>query len=103
MAKLSLVAKPTFKAKVEIPVAGGDAVELELTFKHRTKTDLNAFINSREDKSDADSFMDMVEGWELKDEYNKASVELLLENYIGTALATYQTYIDELVKSKAKN
>lgn len=103
MAKLSLVANPTFTAKVAIPKAGGDPVELEFTFKHRTKSGLAEFMTSRDDKTDTESFMDMVVGWELADEFNAESVDTLLENYIGTALATYHVYIDELVQAKLKN
>jgi hypothetical protein len=47
--------------------------------------------------------MEMVEGWDLEDEFGKESVELLLENYIGTALATYRVYVDQLVQAKLKN
>ena len=104
MAKLTLVASPTFKAKVKIPVAGeADPVEVEFTFKHRTKTGLDEFLNSREGKTDAESFMDMASGWELEDPFALESVNLLLENYIGAAMATYHVYIDELVKAKVKN
>ena len=103
MAKLALVANPTFKAKVPIPVAGGVAVEVEFTFKHRTKTALDEFIKSRADKSDAESFMAMVEGWELEDAFNAENVEVLLQNYIGTALATYRVYVDQLVQAKLGN
>ena len=45
----------------------------------------------------------MVVGWELTDEFNKDNVELLLENHIGVALATYKVYIDQLVQHRAKN
>ena len=103
MGKLKLVANPTFTAKVGIPVAGGEPVEVLFTFRHRTKTALDEWVNSRADQSDADSFMGMVEGWELEDAYTQANVELLLENYIGTALATYRVYIDQLVQAKLKN
>lgn len=103
MAKLKLVANPTFKGKVGIPVAGAAPVLVEFTFKHRTKTALEEFTKSRADQSDADSFMDMVEGWDLEDTFNKESVELLLENYIGSALAVYAGYIDHLVQGKVKN
>jgi hypothetical protein len=41
MAKLKLVANPTFRAKVGIPVAGGPEVPVEFVFKHRTKTALD--------------------------------------------------------------
>ncbi len=103
MAKLSLKAAPTFQAPVQIPVAGGESVPVMLTFKHRTRSDLNKFTESRADKSDAQTFLDMVDGWELDEPFNPANVDLLLESYIGAGLATYQTYIDELVKHKAKN
>lgn len=103
MAKFKLVVSPTFKAKVGIPVAGGDPVEVEFVFKHRTKTALDEFIKSRAEKSDAESFMAMVEGWELEDAFNAENIELLLQNYIGAALATYRVYIDQLVQARTKN
>ena len=103
MGKLKLVADPTFKAKVLIPVAGGEPVPVEFTFKHRTRTALDEFINARTGKSDADAFMEMVVAWDFEEEFNRESVDLLLENYIGTALAVYRVYIDELVQAKVKN
>ena len=103
MAKLKLIASPTFKAKVDIPVAGGPDVQVEFTFKHRTKKALEEWVAARTDKSDSDSFMEMVEAWELEDPFNAESVTLLLENYIGAALATYRKYVDELIKAKVKN
>ncbi len=103
MAKLKLVANPTFRAKVGIPVAGGAEVPVEFVFKHRTKTALDEWIKSRSDKGDIDSFMEMVEGWDLEDPFNRENVETLLENYIGTALATYRVYVDQLIQSKLKN
>lgn len=103
MAKLKLVANPTFKANVGIPVAGGEPVQVEFTFKHRTKTELETWIKSRADKSDVDSFLEMVVGWELEEAFGRESVELLLENYIGSALATYLVYVDQLLQAKIKN
>lgn len=103
MAKFTLTAKPTFNAKVGFPQAGGEPVDVLLTFKHRTKTELDEFLKSRDGRSDVDAFMEMVVGWELTDEFSKANVELLLENHIGVALSTYKTYIDELLQHRAKN
>jgi hypothetical protein len=103
MARLALKAAPTFKAKVGIPVAGSAPVEVEFTFKHRTKTELDEFVKSRADKTDAESFMAMVEAWELTDAFTAENVEQLLESYIGAAMATFQTYLDELVQAKRKN
>jgi hypothetical protein len=103
MAKLKLTANPTFKAKVGIPVAGEKPVEVEMEFKHRTKSALNEFIETRAGKTDLESFLDMVVGWELTDEFNNDSVETLLENYAGAGLATFETYINQLVQARTKN
>lgn len=103
MAKLTLIAHPTFIAQVGIPVAGGDPVNVAFTFKHRTKSGLEAFIQSRAGKTDVESFLEMVCAWDLEEEFNQDAVELLLQNYIGTALATYRTYVDQLVQAKLKN
>jgi hypothetical protein len=103
MAKLKLVANPTFKAMVGIPVAGGEPVPVEMIFKHRTKTETEEFIKSRVGKEEVETFMEMVEGWELEDEFNKESVKTLLENYAGAGLATFRVYIEELVQAKIKN
>lgn len=108
MARFVLKADPTFTAKVGFPRSGGDSVDVELTFKHRTKSALAEWLEARHGKKDVEAFTDMVVGWDLTDgdvayEFTKANVELLLENYIGVALATYHTYIDELTKHRAKN
>lgn len=103
MAKLTLKANPTFRAKVGIPVAGSNPVHVEFTFKHRTKSELDAFMKSRVDVSDVDSVMAMVEGWELEEPFDREGVELLLENYAGAALALYLAYVDELLQAKRKN
>lgn len=101
--KLKLVAEPTFKALVNIPVAGCDAVPVMFVFKHRTKDELDEFIKTRADKPDVDSFLEMVAGWDLEDKFTPENAALLLQNRIGTALATYKVYIDELIGARAKN
>jgi hypothetical protein len=103
MAKLKLKAAPTFTAKVGIPAAGGEVTQVEMTFRHRTKTELDEFIKARVGKTDVESFMEMVTGWELEDPFNAESVSTLLENSIGTAQATFFAYVDELVQAKRKN
>lgn len=103
MARLKLVAEPTFQAKVEIPLAGGTSADLVLTFKHRTRQQLDDYINSRGDKTDVESFMEIVVGWDLEDVFNADNVELLLENHIAAALAVYRAYLAELVGAREKN
>jgi hypothetical protein len=103
MSKFSIKAEPTFVALVPFPRAGEASVDVKVTFKHRTKTALESFIEKREGRDDVDLFMDMVVGWDLDDEFSKENVETLLENRMGVAIAVYRAYIDELVKSRAKN
>lgn len=103
MARLKLIAEPTFPAKVEIPLAGGATADVSLTFKHRTRKQLDDYVNSRSGKTDVESFMDIVVGWDLEDEFNAANVELLLENHISVALAVYRAYLAELVGAREKN
>jgi hypothetical protein len=103
MAKFVLKAEPTFKSKVGFPVAGGEPVDVLLTFKHRTKDALDEFVKSRIGKTDAEAFLDMVVGWELEDEFTKENVELLTQNHMGVGLATFQKYIDELVQHRRGN
>jgi hypothetical protein len=103
VSKLKLVASPTFTAKVGIPVAGGDPADVVMTFRHRTKSQLDEWVKESGSRSDILTFKDMVIGWDLEDAFNDDSITLLLENYMGAALATFQVYVDELVKAKAKN
>ncbi|PRC93088.1 phage tail assembly chaperone [Solimicrobium silvestre] len=103
MAKLTLQPKPEFKGTVEIPSAGDGLVTIEVTFIHRTKTQLDEFIKTRTGVDDHVSFMDMVSGWDLKDKFNEDNVKLLLENYISAAQVTFQRYVALLVDGKAKN
>jgi len=103
MAKLQLVAQPTFKWKVPVPVAGAEPVMVEMTFKHRTRSELSKWIETRAGKDDEDSFMEMVTAWELEDPFTVESVKLFLELYGGAARATYRTYVDELLGQRIKN
>lgn len=106
MAKLSLVANPTFQAKVGIIPAGDDAkpIYVVMTFKHRTKKAITEWLNSRTGVSDVESFMDMVSDWQIDDlPFNQENAELLLENYGGTAKTVLDVYVDQLFRAKLGN
>ena len=103
MPKLTLIAAPTFPAEVPIPIAGGDPISVSMTFKHRTKRELESFVKEREGKSDIDSFLDFVIGWELEDEFNRENIETLFEHHIGTPIVAFRTYLDQLYKAREKN
>jgi putative N-acetylmannosamine-6-phosphate epimerase len=99
--KFVLDPAPTFKAKVELPVHGGNTVPVEFTFKHRTKDEMAEFIKST--MNDAESVMAMCEGWELEDEFNAENVAKMCQNYQGSWLAVLRTYAIEIQQAKLGN
>lgn len=103
MAKLQLKASPTFEAKVLIPVAGGNPEPVTFTFKHRTRDELQSWLNGGAEREDVAAVLDMASGWDLEDKFNAESVALLTQNYIGAARAIVEAYIDELTKAAVKN
>ncbi len=103
MAKLQLKPNPTFRAKVAIPVPGGEPVEVEFTFRHRTRDDLQKFIDDGDKIEAADRILAMAEAWELSDPFTRDNVALLAQNYISAPMAIFETYLDELVKARRKN
>ncbi len=112
MAKLKLIAAPTFKATVKIPEPGGETVSLEMTFKHRTRDQLAEFLAATtandqkpEDEriEDPQFILQMAVGWELSDPFDEASLELLVQNHIAAPRLIFETYLEELTKARAKN
>lgn len=102
MAKLKLVAEPTFIVPVEIPVAGKDSVKVSFTFKHRPKAELAEWLQKKYD-SDEMAVMECAVGWELDDEFNADNVGLLCQSYIAATGSIISAYINELRGARAKN
>jgi hypothetical protein len=103
MAKLSIVAAPTFKAPVAIPVAGSEPVNVIFTFKHRTFDQLKKFAAEREGKTDAESLVEFVADWDFAEPLTIESATTMLQNYLGAAVPIYTKYLQELSQAKAKN
>lgn len=112
MAKLKLVAEPTFIAKVGIPVAGGPPVDVLMTFKHRTRKQWDEWIAAAKASAadeavvlddEVKSFMDVVVGWDLEEAFNAENVALLLQNYYGAGHAAVRVYSAELWNNNIKN
>lgn len=102
MAKLTLNANPTFKAKVGIPVPGSDELaEVEFIFQHRTRDELDKWMG--ESAEDLQKVLEMATGWDLPDKFNEANVKTLLQNYFGAAAAIVTGYLSELMKAKKGN
>jgi hypothetical protein len=103
MAKLTLVANPTFKASVGIPVAGGGVVNTGFTFKHRTVTQREEWSKSLEGKPDAEVVLSILTGWEFDEPLNQENVFTLLDNHAGARDAIIEKYYDELTGVRTKN
>lgn len=103
MAKLQLTASPTFKCNVLIPVPGKKPVPVEFNFKGRTKDEFKSFIDTIGDREDVDVILDIATGWELEEAFGRESVELLLQNYMGSARVIIEKYIGELTAARLGN
>lgn len=108
MAKLKLVAAPTFGAVVKIPLAGGDSADVRFTFKHKTRTQYEEFriakVQNAEDFGhNAESFMEFVEAWDLEEPFTPDNVKLFLDIYGGAFAAVFVAYGTELHNWKVKN
>lgn len=104
MAKLKLNPDPTFSGKVDIHVPGKDPGTIVFTFKHRSRSELKSFLAKVKDmKDDVEMVMAMATGWDLEDEFSKANVKALLDEYIDAGTATFNRYLDELTGARSKN
>lgn len=101
--KFKLQPNPTFKAKVAIPVHGGEAVQVEFEFKHRTRDELSEYYKSAAERSDTEALLDILAGWELDDDFTAENVERLVQNHIGAAPAITARYVEELVQARKGN
>lgn len=101
--KFSLTASPTFKAKVAIPIPGDKAVDVEFTFKGRTREAFKTFIDNLKDREDAEVVMDIASGWDLEDAFSKENVDILTQNYLGAARAIIEKYLSELTQARLGN
>ena len=124
-AKLSLALNPTFAATVLIPMPGGEPAPVVFTFRHKTRTQMAAFLSARAPKDvdaaepqpkpelvdvvgraverDADMVMEIATGWDLDDAFARDSVVRLIDLYEKAAGAILSTYAEENAGHKAKN
>lgn len=109
MAKLTLTQKPTFTASVQIPVLGGGKEAVQFTFKAKRKTEFADWLKSLDDKkaaakrTDEGVLLEIVDGWELAEDFNADNLKELEQVYPGASIAIVGTYIGEYTGAKAGN
>lgn len=103
--KLTLKAKPTFTAKVQIPVPGEEAAEVNVTFKHMTRDELEAFSTSEsaKDRTDVQTVLEIATGWDVDAPFTPESVKEFCQNYHGAARAIVTKYMAELTQVRLGN
>ncbi|ENA37413.1 hypothetical protein HMPREF1487_04331 [Pseudomonas sp. HPB0071] len=94
---------PTFDAIVPIPLHGGGSANVKMKFKHRPKAELQQFIEATKESLLDDLIIEMVVGWDLEDEFTPENIKRLTENYGGSGLLVYKTYINELTQASRLN
>jgi hypothetical protein len=103
MAKLVLSAAPTFTAQVAIPVPGKKPVNVEFTFKGRTRDAFTEFLTWCEGRDDLDVLLNTISGWELEDAFCEEAVNELIQSYPGAARAIIEKYIREQTGARLGN
>ena len=105
MAKVAFVLnpKPTFDAKVALPVHGSNTVDVGFTFKHKSRAEVADLLGDNAPTNDVDLLLEICAGWELDDEFNKDNAELLAQNYIGAIPAIWSRYLELIAQKREGN
>lgn len=100
---LKLKPDPTFKAKVLVPIPGGESQPVVFEFKHKTRDDFRKWIDRPAGESDVQEILAIAVGWDLADPFDAEHVGLMVQNYYGSPMAVVQAYIEELTKARQGN
>lgn len=103
MAKLKLKPDPTFNRKVGLTTHDGKVVEVEFTFKHRTRDAAKKLEEEIKGKDDADIILLVASGWELEDEFNAHNLRVLADNYMAAAVEVFYEYTRALNGARLGN
>ena len=114
MAKIKLGQRPkTFKRLVSFPLVDNSTGQIEMVFKYKTRSEFGAFIDellddAGKDRSDgsvsmkelmertADSnasyILQVAEGWNLDEEFNRANIQQLSDEIPAATAAIMEAY-----------
>lgn len=131
MAKIKLGARPkTFTHGITVPMPEGGTATVQMVYKYRTRSEFGAFVDnlllaagtappasqSAEDVSfslrqalektrdtNADYILQIAEGWNLDEDFNRASVLQLCDELPGAAAAIIEAYRAALTEGRLGN
>jgi len=101
---LKLKADATFFTDVRVPVPGDKAEVFKAEFVHMTRKGLDEFMEGRNLVNDADTVMQIVKSWDIKDiPFTKENVEQLNQQYHAFMRSICTTFIDQLMQARVGN
>lgn len=102
---LKLDPAPTFKATVNIPVAGSkEGADIVCEFVHMTKDAYAAWAAREESMTDAERGLEILKSWQGPDQpFSAESLGKLFQNYPGSAYAITFKFATELNKNRSGN
>lgn len=103
MAKFKLKPDPTFKRKVGLTTHDGKVVEVEFTFKHRTRDAVKKLEEEVKGLDDVQVIQLVADGWELEDEFNVDNLRELADNYLAASIEVFHEYVRALNGARLGN
>ena len=105
MAKLfDIDPAPSFWAPVEIPVAGGEPMTVEMQFIHLDRDQYVDFWKQHDGKKDCDVLPLVVTDWQgFREDYSATALSRLLTKRPRAGRAILDTWRDELFGAQDKN
>lgn len=101
---------PTFECDVALTLPGKQqTATLPLTFRHKTKRELAAFLNPAKPRTDIELLSEIIVGWGVENaqeqpvKYSAEALEHLLDQYPSAALQIHEAYVRELSEARRKN
>lgn len=131
MAKIKLGARPkTFTHTITVPMPEGGTAQVQMVYKYRTRSEFGAFVDNlllaagtappasqadddvafslrqaleKTRDTNADYILQIAEGWNLDEDFNRASVVQLCDELPGAAAAIIEAYRAALTEGRLGN
>jgi hypothetical protein len=125
MSKIKLGSRPkSFSKVVKFPMLDGSTGTINVTYKYRTRTEFGEFIDalmSAADKksedgefsmaelmektagANADYLLQVIEAWDLDEDFNRSTVQQLANELPAAAIAVMETYRSACTEGRLGN
>lgn len=127
MARIKLGSTPkSFKRIVTVDMLDGTKGSIECEFRYRTRTDFGKFLDAifadagvkptdedakvviaeimaKTRDTNADYLIQVLDGWNLDDDLNKANLQQLCDEFPGVANTIMETYRTAVTEGRTKN